>query len=389
MSSFNTPLKVMCFTQDSSFSSYSSDMLNRLQETEETTYMGYFASYFTSYQSVGDVPNFLIDLGIKVASYDPDVIFIASQNMDKSDKLHSDALPSMMETHGYRLLKRERYNELNSQNSYSTYKPICCLRSSIYVKAEMVEPIKEKETFHRNKIGNDFQICSYGGSYFYTESLAIVSYVLFPNRPLMAFVNCKLPFNPNSMSEYRKTGEGFSRMKDLQKTTSAFNDFYHQFVCASNPMSKDDLPPNIEDPFKPKVAFFAGDLNFRVLYSDQLKSTMERSMSEYKHQALASDELRMAIRERMIPEMSEGKSNRGPDFYPVSDLRPGRKARDVTANAYDCGKDGSNLPCWSERILYKSTCEGVRITCSSYNRFDRGSITKSKQSAVIGTYNVS
>lgn len=306
---------------------------------------------FNTWSKLGYKPDFASNLEIFIDSYDPDLIVIGFQeDCYPGSYFHSYFLPIFLKNYTNIFYQSMLGIGITTVKALTHFQLLTRgLQMSIYGKPSLKITNVQSQEYPLNYMR------SKGG-------LAI--YLTFENMGTIAFIDCHLPFNANSLIEARNKNNPMIRQNSLVSVNLAFNNILENLV----------LEKEVDH------YFLFGDLNYRIDHHGSAREFAEgitkinlREIYEQK------DELKKQMDKDNIYKMFEGIANSGPEFYPTCKMDKNRTDRFT----WKTGKFDQRIPSWCDRILNSKD-----IKCLYYNSFCHGNIMKSDHDAVIGIYEI-
>lgn len=332
--------------------------------------------------SSGVLADFVLIWMEEVNKGNPDVVFFAFQEAQDNDKLSDEALVYEMNKINYVVLKSTSLTGIGVTTfKYSSVGHSRGLRNVVFVKRDMLDIIDKEEALMRTNMGNNYQLY-YSLDQFRSKG-GIVSFVKFPGYGPIAFVNCHLPFNADTLLTYKKSKDVYARKIGVLETDIGYDTIIRELVWMNS------YPALQGEVYRPEAIILCGDLNYRVIIPpEELKAgyDIRSDWANYLNRYYECDEYRREKNGGNIYPMSEGVDRKGPHFYPTDKMIKGRNPGDTTLASYNLGKEEQRQPSWTDRILYNTTPNSkLQVQCISYDRMDVGNMKLSDHAGVKAT----
>ncbi len=388
-----------------------------------------------------DDPDYLANIVDQMTTNQPHILFYATQESVKpGDQLHSVSLPKAMseikDDNGknvYTLLKRYRLIETGittgKTRGGTTVGSLRGLRNSVYILTSMIPMVEAAEKEPRSNVGKDFQksfLCevkagvNYGG---------LASYVHLDSGIILAFINCHLPHDVESMKSSEFTMDYIRRRNAVMRSNICFNNVVRELGMAVAGKGST---------YYPDFVFVAGGLNYQVSPEDAVLKKNGILTTEYNTESwddpqfltryykaiFLYDELNREMDNGNLYPMLEGTAGTkaghpqyrlsngdltgefdtknvvtDPPYYPPScefkTKEPHRKpGSPATCDDSKCKtnydiKNGNRMPSWCDRILYMQNKKEGKMKCTLYEGIDDGNTIYSAHMPIMGRYDIS
>jgi transposase-like protein len=373
------------------------------------------------------VPTFAQHLVDYVVHNEFNIVFISTQEDRASNNLHSEYLLQYFKEKDYIVLDKSQYKYMNigipgfkrGLSGSLFFKESYLIDLEKKSKIKKIENKKTMFGINQKKyksiiINND----NYSCSAIFGNSCGICINVKI-NAINYSFINIQLQFNTKTLKTYKKKKNYDKyRLPVLNNQSACFSKIINYF----------------KKKFKSDVIIVAGDLNYRIKYSEQEgakninnKITKFGTMDDLKFLYTTRDELHSQINSKNIQPFLEGVDNTGPMFLPTFKIVKHKygdyktcdgpkirsKHRDKTnkgdrlscqchdedmtkckidysdKKCYKLGKRDQRAPSWSDRILYMNTSTDLDIRCIEYSSYDFSQImAMSDHVSVYGSYRI-